>query len=210
MKDHELIGRYLARRLTEAEELMIETRIIQDPAFRNEVELTQALKEGMRELEHRGEMPRLLAAKLGWQSPKVAVAAVVATVAAGLVTFSFYQARETLAPAPVIETLRFEAMRGGAEADVTWVRGDAPVLVEMRFDVGPEPAPTHRVTISRLPVGSAGPVLVRVVSTSPEGEAMLVVDGGLFPPGDYEIRLDAQPVSEAAIAVSYTFSVGSE
>jgi len=210
MEDHELIGRYLARRLTEAEELMVETRIIQDPAFRSEVELTQALKEGMRELENRGEVSRLLTTRDRPQLPKVAWAATLAAVAAGLVTFYFYQAREAIAPVPVSETLRFELTRGGPEADVSWVRGSAPVQLEMQFDVGPEPAPTYRVTLSRLPENADNPVLNRAVLTSPEGEVVVSVDGEALPPGNYAIRLEPQPPTEAAVAVSYTLSVNGE
>jgi hypothetical protein len=210
MEDLELIRRYLAGRLSEAEEHMLQTRIVQDPEFRSEVEVTRALKDGMRELENRGEVSRLLAAKSGNRAMRLALAAGLAAVAAGLVTFYLEQTREAAGPTLAHETLRFELTRGGAAADVTWLRGSAPVELEMRFDVGLDPAATYVVRIWRTADGADRPALTRTAPSSPDGEVVLRVDGDRLPPGDYEIRVEPQPASDAAAAVTYTFAVRPE
>jgi hypothetical protein len=206
-----LISRYLAKRLTDAEELMVETRIVEDPGFRSEVELTAALREGMRELESRGEVTRILAVEsAAWRRPRVALAASLGAIALGLVSLIFYQQRDTLAPAAATETLRFELTRGNAaETDVAWERGRTPVQLEMRFDVGPEPAAAYHVTISGTQGGAGGAAVDRVVQTSPDGEIVLAVDGRVLHPGIHEIRLEPQPATESVEAVTYTLAVNS-
>ncbi|MEX0735069.1 MAG: hypothetical protein WDZ66_08615 [Steroidobacteraceae bacterium] len=209
LEDHELIGRYLAKRLTDAEELMVETRIVEDPDFRSEVELTAMLRDGLRQLESRGEVTPLLTRHTEWWNrPRRAVAASMAAIALGLISFLFYQQQERSAPASVSETLRFEQTRGSdPQADVVWERTGAPAQLEMRFDVGPEPTPRYRVTVRRVIDGAAGPAIDRVIPTSSDGDVVLVLDGALLEPGDYEIRLESQPAIELDSSVTYTLTV---
>jgi hypothetical protein len=202
-----LICRYLAGRLPEVEELMVQTRIVQDPAFRNEVELTRAFKDGLRELENRGEVAKLLRTRPDGRASRLALAAGVAAVAAGLAIFHFYPAEKSAVPALARETLRFDVTRGGSEADVTWLRGSSPVELEMRFDVGPAPAAAYQVSVRRLADGAGRPALTQAVPSLPGGEVVLAVAGDLLPPGDYEIRLEPLPATGAAEAVSYTLAV---
>lgn len=205
MEDHELIGRYVAEELSEAEERMVETRMVQDPSFRNEVELTAALRRGMRELDRRGEVPQLLAATSAGRRSGFALAAAVAAIAAGLATVYFAQERGT--PAPTVVTLEFQMTRGADEADVTWVRPATPVRVEMRFDPGPQPAAAYAVTLSRMPAKSGSPTLERTVATSPSGFVVLGVDGNFLLSGSYEIRLEPQPAGAAGEAIVYSLVV---
>lgn len=211
-EEDELIRRYLAGRLTDAEVHVIETRIVVDPVFRSEVELTAALKDGMRELESRGEVTRILALEAAaWRRPRVALAASVGAIALGLVSFLFYQQQDELAPVVATETLRFELTRGGAaEADVVWERATTPVQLEMQFDIGPEPAATYHVTISRLQDAAAGAAVDRVVQTSPGGEIVLAVDGRVLELGIYEIQLEPRTATESAEAVTYTLAVSGQ
>jgi hypothetical protein len=209
LEDHELICRYLARRLTEAEELMLESRIVEDPVFRNEVELTAALKDGMHELEGRGEVSRLLTGDGGSRRRlHIALAASLGAFTLGLVSFLFYQQREELAPAAVTETLNFEQTRGsGAQADVAWERSSAPTQLEMRFDVGPEPAAAYQVTISRTDDDAAEATVGLEIATSSDGEVVLSIDGALLEQGDYEIRLEPRPATALAETVTYSLAV---
>jgi len=209
-KDHDLISRYLAKRLTDAEELMVETRIVKDPDFRSEVELTEALRDGMRELESRGEISPLLTRQTEWWSrPRFVVVASLASIALGLISFLFYQQKDS-APTVVTETLRFERTRsGGLQSDVVWQRTGAPTRLEMRFDVGPEPTDIYRVTLRRTTEGAARPAVDLAIPTSADGEVVLPLDGALAP-GDYEIRLEPQPATELDSAVTYTLTVSGE
>lgn len=209
LEDHELISRYLAKRLTDAEELMIETRIVEDPGFRSEVELTAALRDGLRQLESRGEVAPLLTRQIEWWSrPRIALVASMATIALGLISFFFYQQQASFAPAAVTESLRFEQTRGGGpQSDVVWERTDRPTQLEMRFDVGLEPTPQYRVTLRRVIDGAAGPAIDRVIPASSDGDVVLLLHGALLEPGDYEIRLEPQPVIGLDGAVTYTLTV---
>ncbi len=208
-KDHDLISRYLAKRLTDAEELMVETRIVKDADFRSEVELTAALRDGLRELESRGEISALLTRQTEWWSrPRFVVVASLASIALGLISFLFYQQQEQLAPAVVTETLRFERTRGGGlQPDVVWERTRTPVQLEMRFDVGPEPKARYRVILQSV-TGRAGmPAVDLLVAASSDGDVVLPLDGALLEPGEYEIRLEPQPATELDSAVTYTLTV---
>ncbi|MGH8222003.1 MAG: hypothetical protein ACREQZ_03425, partial [Woeseiaceae bacterium] len=88
-----------------------------------------------------------------------------------------------------------------------WERRGTPAHLEMRFDVGPEPAATYHVTISRADETAASPAVDLVVPTASDGEVMLAVDGAVLKPGNYEIRLEPRPATELTEAVTYTLAV---
>lgn len=208
--NHELIRRYLANRLSDTEELMVTTRIVRDPKFRNEVEVTAAFREGIRELEKRGKLSPLLDSQnTRWSRAPLAFAAAVAIVAmGGLISFLLDQPRHESAPTVITETLRFETTRGnGPLADVTWHQSGRPVRLEMRFDVGPERAGNYRVTLDRVSSGAIVSMADRLIAVSSGGEVVLFLDGTLLEPGDYEIRLEPQPVVAGNGIVKYRLAV---
>lgn len=170
---------------------MVETRIVDDPEFRNEVELTRALRYGLRELERRGELAPLLSPRRAiWSQPRVALAASVAAVALGAASFLFFSQLDRAPQGVLTETLYFVQTRSsGGEPDAVWARPVAPGRLELRFDVGLEPAPAYGVRIERLADGVAAVVLEASAQITPQGEATVEVDGALLEPGDYELRL---------------------
>jgi hypothetical protein len=117
----ETIDRYLANRLSDAERELVETRIVGEPAFRHEVELTEALRDGLHELQKQGKVAPLLKTRTGiWPRSPFAIAASVMALALGIAALLYYQrlerVRHELAAAPgelVVATLRFERTRGG-------------------------------------------------------------------------------------------------
>lgn len=177
---------------------MVETRMVEDPEFRNEVELTQALRQGLRELEKRGEIAPLLSPRRAfWSPPGVALAASLAAVAFGAASFLFFLRPDPALPGIVTETLQFAQTRGsGFEPDVTWRQPRAPRSVELRFDVGLEPAAGYSVLIERAAGDDFIQVAVATAATSRGGEAILLSSGAAFPPGDY--RLTLTPLGSAA------------
>jgi hypothetical protein len=195
-EDRELIDRYLADRLTGTEAHVVETRIVEDPVFRNEVELAAAFRDGLRELQDRGELTPLLSPRQpAWRQPRFGLAASAAAVALGLTSFLLYQRLATQPAAAASESLVFEQRRSAAGgADATWERSGTGTL-ELRFDVGPEPAPAYEVAIRRGP--DAALWLRATAVTAADGEAVLRVDGRRFTPGDYTIRLAASGSSES-------------
>lgn len=208
-EEAELIRQYLAGSLSEKESRMVETRMVDDPEFRNEVELTQALRQGMRELHKRGEIAPLLSPRRAfWNPSRVALAASLATLALGAASFLFFS-RQDLAPAGVLtESLHFVQTRSsGAGPDAAWERPPVPGRLEMRFDVGLEPAPAYQVLIRRLGDEAALSMPDPTAVTAPDGEAVWIVDGRLLSPGDYELRLVPQGAGAAQAARSFTLRV---
>jgi len=188
---------------------MVETRMVEDPEFRNEVELTQALRQGLRELQKRGEIAPLLSPRrASWSPPRVALAASLAAVALGAASFLFFS-RQDQAPRGVVnEALHFEQTRGATgEPDVIWRQPPAPPMVELHFDVGLEPAPAYGVVIERVGGQDAAPVLELDAVTTDDGEAVVALDGTLLLPGDYELHLIPRRAESGQPAIDYTLRV---
>lgn len=212
LEDRDLIDRYLAKRLTETEVFVVETRIVENPEFRNEVELTEALRDGLRELQSRGEITPLLSHRHArWRHPRFALAASVAAVALGAASFLFYQRLDNGSREVVIASLRFEHTRGAdAGSDVMWQQNGAPTRLQMQFDVGLEPAAGYRVVIERMTDGAAVQVLDLAAAMAPDGGASIAVDSALFEPGDYEITLKPQPPAEMQEPVVYALRIAGQ
>jgi hypothetical protein len=207
-EDHDLIRRYLAGQLAAGDMNTLETRIIEDPVFRNEVELTAALKEGMRALNDRGQIQPLLANRHAFRHRvQFAVAATLGAIALGLASFLLVT-RDEPATDAITETLRFEPTRGAeSQADVVWQQGVETTRLDLRFDVGPAPALSYEVTIARTDSPAAPPLVSRTASTSANGDVRLALDGARLGPGYYEIRLVPEPVTADSLPVTYTLRV---
>lgn len=192
-----MIDRYLANRLTGREAHVVETRIVEDRIFRNEVELAAAFRNGLRALQDRGELTPLLSPRRTlWRHPRFARVASAAAVALGLASFLLVQRLDTGSPPAVDETLVFLQTRGApGGADVAWTRTGDRGSLELRFDVGLDPAPAYDVLIRR---DMSDEVLRGTATTAASGEAVLRADAAFFDAGDYAIRLTA-PGSSAPI-----------
>ncbi len=208
-EEAELVRRYLAGSLTQKELEMVETRIVEDPEFRNEVELTQALRDGMRELQRRGEIAPLLSPRWKvWMHPRAALAASLAAVALGAASFLFFQRPDRGGPELRSETLRFLTTRNApTEPDVIWRRAGDLGRVELRFDVGLEPAASYSVQVERMAAGVDVVLLEATAEVSTQGEAVLALDGAWFEAGDYRLRLTPRPSGSDAPSFDYTLRV---
>jgi hypothetical protein len=212
LKDREMINRYLAHGLADAEAIVVETRIVEDPVFRNEVELTEALRDGLRELQNRGEIAPLLSQRrTGWRHPRFALAATVAAIALGTASFLLYQRMEFGNQELVVASLHFEHTRSAdAVPDVVWQPTGVPTRLQMRFDVGLEPSAAYRVAIERVTDGAAVLVLETAARMTPDGEAMIAVESAQLEPGDYEITLRPQPPAESREPVVYALRIAGQ
>lgn len=211
-EDRDLIGRYLANRLTEMEVAVVETRIVEDPGFRNEVELTEALRDGLRQLQSRGEITPLLSHRhTRWPRLRIALAASVVAVALGAASFLFYQRVDSGSHEVVVASLRFEHTRSAdAGPHVVWQQTGVPTRLQMHFDVGLEPAAAYRVVIERMTDGAAIMVLETAAAMTPDGEATIAVESALFEPGDYEITLRPQPPAQSQEPVAYALRIAGQ
>jgi hypothetical protein len=209
LEEAELIRQYLAGSLSEKELRMIESRMVEDPEFRNEVELTEALRQGLRELHKRGEIAPLLSPRRAfWSPPRVALAASLATVALGAASFLFLSRPDSAPSGVITEALHFEQTRGSGPApDASWVHKGAATRLELHFDVGLEPAPAYVVVIERVSGRGTTPVLELDAVTTVDGEAVADLEGSLLPPGDYELHLVPKQAGDGVPAIDYTLRV---
>ncbi len=174
----------------------METRIVGDADFRQEVELTQALRDGLRELQKQGEVAPLLEPRTWmWRRSPFAVAASVLALAIGVGAFLYFERTASNPPALVVASLQFEHTRGAEPGpDVTWQRMESPTLLEMRFDVGLSPAPSYGVLIERTsPAADTTVFTAASVGIGLDGQLALSINSAMLEPGDYRIRLEPQP-----------------
>jgi hypothetical protein len=210
---HGSIDRYLANRLSSAEREIVETRIVGDSAFRQEVELTTALRDGLRQLDKQGKIAPLLRARTGiWPRTPIAIAASILALALGICALLLYQRFEplhrNLAAAPhdlVVAVLSFEQTRGtNDEPNVTWQRPAKPTRMEMRFDVGLEPAASYGVLIERMQAAAAPQEVLSIeAATAEDGTVSISVDPVGWASGDYRIRLEPKPAGAASPESTY-------
>lgn len=210
LMDRELIDAYLAGRLDEATRAEVEARIVGDAAFRREVELTEQLRTGLRELDAQGVLDTTTARPRGafWRRPTYALAASVVAGLSVLTALALYgqlqrgraelvqlqQALGRLQPGAVsgsrvVSMVRTRAT--GSEPDLV-LQGIAPhELIQLRFDVGTEPATAYRVSVDRIEDSNAVRLIeLPSVATAATGEVVISVHPALMPPGDYALTLN--------------------
>lgn len=209
--DQRLIDRYLSNRLSGPEQELVETRIVGDADFRNEVELIEALRDGLRQLNSQGEIAPLLAVRSQfWVSSSFGLAASIVAGLLGITSLLLYerldQTRQALTAATdeltvtaithatATETLRFEHTRSGNIApDVSWAHPATPTLLAFRFDVGLEPAASYRVLVERFATDTDTTIVIAApAAIDTNGEVAITVHSALLRPGDYRIRLEPQ------------------
>jgi anti-sigma factor RsiW len=218
MPDRELIDRYLADRLPEDEIGAVEARIVADPAFRHEVEVTEALRAGLRRLDQTDGVEALLVgsspqgisdrAAAFWARPNYALAASVATVGLGVLTLVLYgqlkherelsassrpgEVASQFGPVQRRTPIAFALLRSASEPVTIQMPSEA-VLYEMAFDVGAEPAAEYALTIVK-PVVDGNTVVFSAprIVPEPDGMVRLSLHSALLTPGDYVVQLMPQ------------------
>ncbi len=203
------VDRYLAGHLDQSEREMVETRIVRDAKFRGDVELTAALRDGLRQLQAQGQVEPLLKARTWmWGRSPWAIAAALLACAIGVATLLVQRPQDESRPVLATQTLHFVTTRSGdARSDATWQKTSQPTRLQMRFDVGLEPAPEYRVTIVRVARGSTAPVFEVLAGRTGEGDVAIAVDSALLEPGDYGISLVPQPPDRLQEATHYTLRI---
>jgi hypothetical protein len=220
--DRQVIERYLAGQLSDAEADAFERDLEAHPALAREVEQITRMKTGFAVLERRGELARLLAQPV---APPKRRTAWVAAAAAAVLAVGFLAFRQGEAPAPATllaaslhalsahsdspiplrSSVALARARGmGADAELTST-GKAPGAAELELSTGAASGSHYAVEL--LAVDSAG---ARPVATLPDaatdasGAVHLFVSLSALPPGPYLLRLspaDADAPIEYSIAV---------
>lgn len=203
------VWRYLAGTLTEEERAIFEERVLTDPALQQEIALTHAMREGIRELAKRGELPALMSEEHSfWGRPIFGIAASVAAIIFATASILLYMRAEnsakdfyavnSLAPTTSREVLRFELTRSASStSDVTWRRPSVSALLELEFDGGIEPAPIYSVALDRITVdGATSFVVIPHLAPANDGLVSFEIHSALLPTGDYQIRLSGSSSDE--------------
>jgi hypothetical protein len=210
LEDHELIRRYLAGGLTDAEEVMLETRIVEDSRLRSEFELTLALQEGMRHLESRGEIIGLLGrSRDRWRLQSPAIAASLAALVLGLLAIVYFTTRSPPTPPPMtVASLHFERTRGADTDDaVLWTRRSTPTRLQLHFDVGATPAGSYRVVVLRQESGGAQLLSDTVESATADGEVVLSLTDSQLGRGRHDIQLTPRPAADGEGFLTYRLEI---
>lgn len=225
--DRELIDGYLAGRLAGEVRDAFEARIVAEPGLRREIELTEALREGLATLETRGELAPLLTGDRTGRRPAVAIAASAVAGLAGITALVLFQQLErtrgalatanqallrgaTSAPAGLV-TVRLMQLRGMPDGqELSWQRPAQPTMIELRIDPGLSPADAYAVRMSRVQPPNDLPLLVlQRVATGADGELSVLLHSGLLQAGDYRIDLEpaSAPDDPAAQRLQFTLRV---
>ena len=220
--DRELIDRYLAGRLDDDACAQVEARIVADAAFRGEFELTEQLREGLHELEVRGELGSLdRDIRRFWQRPGYALAASVVAGLLGVAALALYgqlqDTRTALVELKNAGSLRSTAIgrtrvvtlartRSSAGVDLVLKASEQADLLELRLDPGLSTAERYWATLERIE-GNRATTIISVPSLAPseDGFVVLLVNSGLLQSGDYRIALT--PVEGTDAAVVYRLRV---
>ena len=213
--DRELIDRYLAGTLDEVAREAVEVRIIAESAFRREVELTEALREGLHELDSTGRLANVnLDTRRFWERPAYALAASVAAGLLGITAFAIYGQLERTRGAMVTLQQELIGSRPATASRVTvltlvrtrssgpdlrWKASAQAELLEFRLDPGPAPVAAYRVSLVRIEDAQRIEIVnAPAVAPSSTGEVVFGVNSRLLAPGDYEVVLAPVGADEAA------------
>ncbi|HSN71593.1 MAG TPA: hypothetical protein VLT59_08780 [Steroidobacteraceae bacterium] len=200
----EQINRYLAGTLPEADQAAFEARMFRDATFRAEVELSREMRAGLADLRRTGELDHLTRrASSFWQRPAFGLAASALAVVASIVAFASYEQirtlRAELAAATTsvatlastgtgIEVLRLIRTRsGGDRPDLTWQVDPGVAELELRLDVGLEPAPTYVFQLKRVEEAARIPIITAPALAPADGELAVTLNAALLTPGRYDI-----------------------
>ncbi len=179
-----VIERYLAGQLSDGETEAFEIYCLENPEVADDLEYVRALKAGLRDSEVTLEPDR--ADDGSWlRSPAYAIAASV-VAAVGLAGTAFFASKPgpdyptggVLAGEFVLERMRSSDL---LEFDI----GDGTGTMLLHIDVGPNPLPPYRVSISR-----GGENSISLAGVVPIGDTSELTIWLTDPtPGDYEIAV---------------------
>jgi anti-sigma factor RsiW len=221
--ERQVIERYLAGQLSDAEADAFEARLESQPELARDVEQIARMKTGFAVLERRGELAKLLAHPVAPPNRRAPWLAAAAAVFVGAIGFLVFRQAESPAPAallavsldalsrhsespiPLRASVSLARARGmGADAELN-ASAVAPGAAELELATG-DAARTH-YSVELLAIDSAG---ARAVAKLPDAAAddagilHLFVSLHAVKPGPYLLRLtptgDGTPV-EYSIAV---------
>ncbi len=191
--DAQLIERYLAGRLSPAEEQALEEAYLADPGLLEEIQLAERLRQGFKDqpAETAPQRPRTSGWRAVTGSPRYSMAAsfaaaVVASVVAGGLYLENVDLRSAggAHPARVLELV---TVRGAASTNSV----AAPAADEwtvLRLDTGFADYDVFDAVLLRA--GTQEELQRADDLTATDGSVAFVLPGSALPAGDYDVRLD--------------------
>lgn len=214
--DLNLLQRYRAGRLDDAARDTLEARLVSEPSLRRELQLDDAMRDGLAHLESRGNLARLLAEPYRASVRTLAVAASIAALAFGITSLFLWReltherqevARTRTLPAPTIHgdsstegsvaRLYVTNIRSaGGRPDFTWKRSAGVGTVMLSLETGLDPAGAYAVSIERVVADRPAPLVeLPRTTTDAHGIVVLSLTSALLTPGDYSISVHAAGVA---------------
>jgi hypothetical protein len=199
IQDHQVVERYLDGRLTPSEQEAFEEFYLAHPDVLEELELTERLRQGIKDLGEAGELERSLERPRSWKwalsTPQYAAAASLLFAASLIVSGTLYrdnaglrQELELVAGSAVTRLVPIISVRGN---DVNQVA--EPVEREwtvLLVEPGPADYDSFRATVLRQDRAGAEPIWeLGGLVPGYDGLLPVGVPGGLLEPGDYEVRV---------------------
>lgn len=207
-EDPDTLERYLRHRLGPEEEADFEARYLSDQALLDELELSERLREGLRDLatvDARRESAPPNRGILSWfLTPQYAAAATVLLLISVAISTALFQQVGNVAAYPLAGT--FNATRvvplmavrsaGGNNGGPTISTTPGEQLIFL-MDAGPEPYPAFRATVSRRDAGNDAEPVWQSDGLTPgyQGLIALAIPSARLPPGDYVVTLQGRPGS---------------
>ena len=208
-----LIERYLQGTLSDEEEKAFEEAIVSSPGLLDQLEATERLREGLKDLHAvggfetqgsrgfaaaRGTGSPALAAVTGlFHSPRYALAATVLLAVSLVMTASLYNrgaGQAMLTPGGDTQIAALHTVRSvnGDEPFNILEQGNPGSWQVLMVDPGYEVYTHFRATLSRLENGRPAQAILELDNMQPgyEDQLALGLPSDLLSPGDYEVQVD--------------------
>lgn len=203
---HREVHRYCAGRMAATEQEEFEDRMIGDAWLAEQVDLTLRLRAGLRDLESRGELNRLLDQRIRSGLLPLAAAAMVLVALAGVLLYrrlhttdltiatSLTELAATAGESPQLGTYLLASTRGAArEQDIRVPRDVRGVLLRALPD---EPLRSGRYRVEMRFLDGDARASRAPVLTDSEGLVLIYLDARKIAAGSYEIVLRPADASE--------------
>ena len=222
ISDRQVIERYLAGQLSDAEADAFERDLEAHPELARDVEQIARMKTGLAVLARRGELAKLLAEPIAPPKRRMAWIATAAAVvlALGIVVFRQAEAPAPAAllaaslkalsshsdsPIPLRASVALARARGmGADAELTST-GKSPGAAELELATGGAAGTHYNVELFAVDSAGARPVAkLPDATTDATGAVHLFVSLSALPPGPYLLRLS---MAGADAPIEYSIAV---
>jgi hypothetical protein len=216
--NHDIVARYLADKLSDAERESFEAYYLERPEMLQELNRTAQFKSGLMDLRERGELEKALIVQLRWnRSGSVALVASIAIVVIGAIFwFTQHGARPILAASITmlgsdlrstvspVDTYAIQRTRTSSY-DATISSPSKPAAIELR--IKPEVSATgagYRVSLSTISANGVTNEIAGADNLQPakDGFVAVYLNASNLSPAIYELKISSNVANETASSAS--------